>query len=110
MEDKDFGFLDLALTSKRSIQSMPIHELVQESVQFVPDQYVSNQEQNPKSMPTYDSFRFSKVYSREKTISYQTQVQESNLCLANGDMVSPSSPLHHNPLKHKQMILIYLLL
>ena len=49
MEDKDFGFLELSRISTRSVQSVPIHE---------PDQSVSHQEQNPKSVPIYDSFRF----------------------------------------------------
>ena len=82
MEDKDSGFLDLSLTCKRYAQSVIVHKPVQEFVQSVSsvlDQFVSDQEQNPKSMPIYDSFRFPQVSSREKTVSDPTQVQESNL-------------------------------
>ena len=89
MEDKDFGFLNLSLTSKRSIQSVPVHEYVQEFVQSVLDQ-----EQNPKFVTIYESFRFSQLYLREKIILDPTQLQEYNLSPAKEDMVSASSPLH----------------
>ena len=39
MEDKDFGFLDLSLTSKRPVIFVPIHEPIQEFVQSIPFVY-----------------------------------------------------------------------